>query len=176
LKKNYKYISYFFKDILFYEAVYPIRVSIYEIYNPGNIIRIWAQKSDTQQYLLWEGSSQIVPPRSRLFSPLLQPCDFKTKRLRLEFKPSTWDYCTKLDAVMLIGTSELIVSKNREESLTNLLKRINCMFNFHYENEDVYNLTTDYKNAHLDIVHLQENFSKYCIISKRYLYDRNHKQ
>jgi len=39
---------------------------------------------------------------------------------------------------------------------------------FQHETEDVYNLTTDYKNAHLDIVHLQENFSEYCIIRKRY--------
>ena len=76
---------------------------------------------------------------------------------------------------MLIGTSELIVPKNREESLTNLLKNINCMYNFHYENEDVCNLTTDYNNAHFDIVHLQENIYEYCIIRKRYLYDRNHK-
>jgi len=171
-----KIINIFLKDILFYEAVYPIRVSIYEIYNPGNIIRIWAKKSDTQRYLLWEGSPQIVPPTSRLFSPPLQSCDFKTKSLILEFKSSRLEYYTKLDAVMLIGTSELIVPKNREESLTNLLKEINCMYNFHYENEDVHNLTTNYKNAHLDIVHLQENFSEYCIICKRYLYDCNHKQ
>jgi len=151
-------------------------VSIYEIYNPGNIIRISAEDSDGHWCPLWNGSPQIVPPTSRLFSPPLKSCDFKTKSLRLEFKSSKWDYYTKLDAVMLIGTSELIVPKNREESLTNLLKKINCMFNFHYENEDVHNLTTNYKNAHLDIVHLQENFSEYCIICKRYLHDRNHKQ
>jgi len=164
---------YFFKDILFYEAVYPIRVSIYEIYNPGNIIRIWAQNSDSQRYLLWEGSRRIVPPTSRLFSPPLRSCDFKTKSLRLEFKHSTWDYCTKLDAVMLIGTSKLIIPKNPEESLTDMLKKINCSMYFRHETEDVHNLTTDYKTAQLDIIHLQENFSEYCIIHKRYLYDRN---
>jgi len=129
-----------------------------------------AQDSDGQWCLLWNGSPQIVLPTSRLFSPPLQSCDFKTKSLRLEFKLSVWDYCTKLDAVMLIGTSELIVPKNPEESLTDMLKKINSSMYFQHETEDVHNLTTDYKNAHLDIIHLQENFSKYCIHKRYYNY------
>jgi len=60
--------------------------------------------------------------------------------------------------------------------LTNLLKTINCMYNFYNKNENVHNLTANYKNAHMDIVHLQENFLEYCIICKRYLYNHNHKQ
>lgn len=58
----------------------------------------------------------------------------------------------------LIGILELIHSRTLKESLTNLLKRINCMYG------DIYNLTSDYENVHLDVDHLQKNFSKYCTI------------
>ncbi|XP_071566470.1 F-box/LRR-repeat protein 4-like, partial [Temnothorax nylanderi] len=177
-------------EIEYHKAVYPIRVSIYEVYNPGNIIKIWAQDSSNDRWiLLWDGSppqlvtsgmvskgpkfdvkmtcvcylGQIVPPISRLFSPPLQLCNFKTNILKLEFKHSILDY-TKLDAVMLIGTSELILPRNPEESLTDLLKRLNCMYSHH---EDVHNLTANYENAHLDIDHLQKNFPGHCIICKR---------
>ncbi|XP_071572456.1 F-box/LRR-repeat protein 4-like [Temnothorax nylanderi] len=159
-KKENTYI-----DIEFHEAVYPIRVSIYEIYNPGSVIQIWAQDSNKQWFQLWDGLSQIVRPTSRLFSPpLLHPCNFKTKMLRLVFKSSSPKSYTKLDAVMLIGTSELIRSRNPNESLTNLLKRINCMYTPLHE--EVHNLTADLKSAHSDIAHLQQNFPKYCIICK----------
>ncbi|XP_071572450.1 F-box/LRR-repeat protein 4-like isoform X1 [Temnothorax nylanderi] len=152
-------------DIEFHEAVYPIRVCIYEIYNPGSVMQIWAQDSNNKWFKLWDESSHIVPPTSRLFSPpLSHPCNFKTKMLRLVFKESLPKTYTKIDAVMLIGTSELILSKNANESLTNVLKRINFMYSPCHD--DVYNLTADLKSAHLDIVHLQESFSEYCVICK----------
>ncbi|TGZ50511.1 F-box/LRR-repeat protein 4 [Temnothorax longispinosus] len=133
-------------DIEFHEAVYLIRVSMYEISrnNPGD----------------------IVLSNSRLFSPpLSHPCDFKTKMLRLTFKKSSRESYTELDAVMLIGTSDLILPRNPNESLSNLLKRINSMYSPHHD--DVHNLTADSKSAHLDIVHLQRNFPEYCVIYKR---------
>ncbi|XP_071564561.1 F-box/LRR-repeat protein 4-like [Temnothorax nylanderi] len=152
-------------DIEFHEAVYPIRVCIYEICNPGSVIQISAQDSNNHWIQLWDESSQIVPPKSRLFSPpLSHPCNFKTKMLKLVFKKSSQVSYTKLDAVMLIGTSELILSRNPNESLTNLFKEINCMYSPYHD--DVHNLTTDSKSAHLDIVYLQQNFSKYCVICK----------
>ncbi|XP_071565534.1 F-box/LRR-repeat protein 4-like isoform X2 [Temnothorax nylanderi] len=169
-EKDIKHINHM--EIKFHEAVYPIRVSIYEVYNPGNIIKIWAQDSSNNQWiLLWDGSPQIVPPISRLFSPPLQLCNFKTNILKLEFKHSIFDY-TKLDAVMLIGTSELILPRNPEESLTDLLKRLNCMYSHH---EDVHNLTANYEKAHLDIDHLQKNFPEHCIICKSDVENSFHK-
>ncbi|TGZ46953.1 F-box/LRR-repeat protein 4 [Temnothorax longispinosus] len=153
-------------DIEFHEAVYPIRVCIYEICNPGSVIQILAQDPNNHWIQLWDESSQIVPPKSRLFSPpLSHPCDFKTKMLKLVFKGSSQVYYTKLDAVMLIGTSELILSRNPNKSLTNLFKEINFMC-FPYR-DDVHNLTADLNSAHLDIVHLQQNFSKYCVIMSK---------
>ncbi|XP_071648107.1 F-box/LRR-repeat protein 4-like isoform X2 [Temnothorax longispinosus] len=152
-------------DIEFHEAVYPIRVSIYEIYNPGSLIQILARDPNNEWIKLWNESSQIVPPTSRLFSPpLSHPCNFKTKMVRLTFKKSTCVSYTKLDAIMLIGTSNLILSRNPYEDLTDMLRKINCMYSQNHE--DIYNLTADIKNAHMDIVHLQKNFPEYCIIGK----------
>ncbi|XP_071642290.1 F-box/LRR-repeat protein 4-like isoform X2 [Temnothorax longispinosus] len=152
-------------DIEFHEAVYPVRVCIYEIFNPGSVIQILARDSNKHWIQLWDESSQIVPPQSRLFSPpLSHPCNFKTKMLRLVFKGSSDKTWTKLDAVMLIGTSDLILSRNPNESLSNLLKRINSIYSSHHD--DVHNLTADSKSAHLDIVHLQRNFPEYCVIYK----------
>ncbi|XP_071631885.1 F-box/LRR-repeat protein 4-like [Temnothorax longispinosus] len=161
-------------DIEFHEAVYPVRVSIYEIYNPGNVIQISAQDSNNHWIQLWDESSQIVLSNSRLFSPpLSHPCDFKTKMLRLTFKKSSRESYTELDAVMLIGTSDLILPRNPNESLSNLLKRINSMYSPHHD--DVHNLTADSKSAHLDIVHLQRNFPEYCVIYKSEIRRINYK-
>ncbi|XP_071581627.1 uncharacterized protein [Temnothorax nylanderi] len=192
-------------DIEFHEAVYPIRVSIYEMYNPGDVIQISAQDdSNNEWFKLWETDykSEIVPPisiqesimtnqnvnsridqtevtTSRLFSPpLSHPRDFKTKMLRLFFKDRGTDtdfreipLYTKLDAVMLIGTSKLVRPRNYEKSLTNLLKEINCMYFPHHK--DIHNLTADFKNAHLDIDYLQRHFSEYCIIMEYCTYCRD---
>ncbi|XP_024870740.1 uncharacterized protein LOC112453926 [Temnothorax curvispinosus] len=155
-------------DVEFHEAD-PIRVSIYEVYNPGNVIQIWAQDPNKQWFQLWNGSSQIVPPTSRLFSPpLSHPCYFKTKMLRLVFENSSPKSYTKLDAVMLIGTSDLILPRYPRESLQNLLKNFNCMYSPCHD--DVHNLTADLKSAYSDIVHLQQNFPEYCFICKRGLW------
>ncbi|TGZ36944.1 F-box/LRR-repeat protein 4, partial [Temnothorax longispinosus] len=160
--------------IEFHEAVYPIRVCIYERFNPGSVIQISVQDSNNHWiqlwslWRLWDELSQIVPQKSRLFSPPLHPCNFKTKMLRLVLKGSSTKTYTKQDAVMLIGTSDLILPRNPNESLSNLLKRINSMYSSHHD--DVHNLTADSKSAHLDIVHLQQNFPEYCVIYKRMKY------
>jgi len=156
----------FSKDIEYHEAVYPIRISIYEVYNPGSVIRIWAQDSNNQWFLLWNGPPQIVPSTSRIFSPPLRSCDFKTKTLRLEFNHSLLNYYTELDAVMLIGTSEFIFPKDPKQSLTDLLKSINwdpC-------NQHIHNLTPDYKkDSYLDLIQLKKTLSEHCTMYKRYI-------
>ncbi|XP_077278659.1 uncharacterized protein LOC143906427 [Temnothorax americanus] len=35
-------------DLEFHEAVYPIRISIYEVYNFGNVTEVWAQDSEDE--------------------------------------------------------------------------------------------------------------------------------
>jgi len=103
--------------------------------------------------------------KSRLFSPPLKLYNFKTKILRLRLLKSY----INVGSVMLIGTSRMILPRNPKENLTNILKNINHTYNYQ---DDVYNLTENIKNAHLDIVHLQENLFEYCVISKRY-YNRH---
>ncbi|XP_071626651.1 uncharacterized protein [Temnothorax longispinosus] len=193
-------------DLEFHEAVYPIRISIYEVYNFGHVTKVWAQDSldECRWFPLWVGPPQfyeICHPikrrrsESRIFSPPLRSCNFKTKMLRLQF---TSNSCTQLDAVMLIGTSKLILPKNPEDkSLTNLLHRIraqrhSCSERFcssrcceefsriqdNFQDTeswpswhssvlfDPHNTTRDYENAYLDILDLQKEFPKYCIIYK----------
>lgn len=168
-KKDYV-LFFYFEDLEFHEAVYPIRVSIYEGYNPGYVTQIWAQDSNERWFLLWKGRMPSSDFKSRLFSPPLQFYDFKTKMLRLKFMYSFWDYCTHINAVLLIGTSELILSK-KHGSLNSLLKYINhpnqfIDYSIYYSNND--NFTPNFENANLDILKLRQNFPKYCYICKRY--------
>ncbi|KYN18214.1 PREDICTED: F-box/LRR-repeat protein 4-like isoform X2 [Trachymyrmex cornetzi] len=167
-QNNTDVVSQDYIDIEYHEAVYPVRVSIYEVYNPGSIIRIWAEEFRGRWFLLWNGPPQIVPPKSRIFSPPLQSCDFKTKLLRLEFNHSLLDYYTEIDAVMLIGTSELIFPRDpaHNHSLTNLLISINCDLFETPCHEDIHNLTPNYKNAYLDIIHLKKTLIKHCVLFK----------
>ncbi|XP_071635243.1 F-box/LRR-repeat protein 4-like [Temnothorax longispinosus] len=190
-----KYLKDFYFDHIdleFHEAVYPIRISIYEVYmknNFGNVIEVWAQDSEDEDrwILLWNQSlfkfhevCRLTERRrwgSRIFSPPLRSSNFKTKMLRLQFISNS---CTQLDAVMLIGTSKLIFPKNPEdESITNLLHRIrkqrhSCSKRFcssHSKDcsriqQELYYTTHDYENAYLDIIDLQMEFSYYCIICK----------
>lgn len=155
------------EDIEFRDEVYPIRVSIYEIYNPGSVIRIWAQDCHHQWFQLWSGPPQIVPPRSRIFSPPLQSCSFKTKMLRLEFNHSLLDYYTELDAVLLIGTSELILPKDKshKRNLTDLLQSMNSTYP---DKDDIYNLTPNYTNTKMDLVNFKATLPEHCIMYKRY--------
>ncbi|PSN29548.1 F-box/LRR-repeat protein 4, partial [Blattella germanica] len=59
-----------FIDLQFEEDVYPFRVSVYETYNPGSVVRIWASTTDRGWQLLWEGEPQRVGHTPRVFSPI----------------------------------------------------------------------------------------------------------
>ncbi|XP_077274473.1 F box and leucine-rich-repeat gene 4 isoform X2 [Temnothorax americanus] len=161
-QNNMEVVSQDYINVEYAVAVYPIRVSIYEVYNPGSVVRIWAQDPNNRWLLLWNGPPQIVPSTSRMFSPPLRSCDFKTKTLRLEFNHSLLDYYTELDAVLLIGTTELILPKDQshKRSITTLLKSINCKYPCQW---DIHNLTPDYEDAHMDIIHLKKTFDEHCI-------------
>ncbi|XP_071561373.1 F-box/LRR-repeat protein 4-like [Temnothorax nylanderi] len=169
-QNNMEVVSQDYINVEYDRAVYPIRVSIYEVYNPGSVVRIWAQDHNNRWFLLWNGPPQIVPSTSRIFSPPLRSCDFKTKTLRLEFNHSLLDYYTELDAILLIGTTELILPKDQshKRNITNLLKSINCKYPCHW---DIHNLTPDY--AHMDTVHLKEIFDEHCITLPYMFFDRS---
>ncbi|KAK9501330.1 hypothetical protein O3M35_012066 [Rhynocoris fuscipes] len=91
-------------DISFEQEVYPESICIYETYNPGSVVRIWAGDNEGLWKLLWEGEPQIVEHGPRIFSPKINKIDFMTCLIRLEFDHSQLDYYTELDAVKLSGS------------------------------------------------------------------------
>ncbi|KAK6618314.1 hypothetical protein RUM44_002766 [Polyplax serrata] len=106
-----KILSNDFVDISFEESVYPFRISVYETYNPGAVVRIWAKNDlgcKKKWELLWEGEPTKVEHIPRIFSPVIRIINFKTSVLRIEFNHSNLDYYTGIDAVLLVGTKQPI--------------------------------------------------------------------
>ncbi|XP_054288898.1 F-box/LRR-repeat protein 4 [Macrosteles quadrilineatus] len=112
--QNYgKIISHDFIDVTFDEPVFPSRVSVYETYNPGSVVRIWAAgggegRGRIHWVLLWEGEARVVGHKPHIFSPPITTIDFPTRMLRLEFDHSKLDYYTEIDALLLVGTKKPI--------------------------------------------------------------------
>ncbi|XP_043249536.1 F-box/LRR-repeat protein 4 [Colletes gigas] len=169
-QNNEDVISQDYIDLEYYQEVYPIRVSIYETYNPGSVVGIWAQNSEGKWSQLWSGFPQIVPHKPRIFSPRLQLCNFKTKMIRLEFNHTLLDYYTELDAVLLIGTSELIVPNNNlhNQNLNDLSQQLGYL---EHSSDDVYNLTPNYLKANQDLTVLKMTLSKHCKLFKSKIID-----
>ncbi|XP_049860890.1 F-box/LRR-repeat protein 4 isoform X1 [Schistocerca gregaria] len=107
-------------DLEFEQAVYPVEVKVYETYNPGSLVRIWAADSNEAWTLLWEGLPQRVGPVARIFSPRIRSISFPTRVLRLEFHHLHLDYYTELDAVLLVGMKELSSSFNKSNSTSEI--------------------------------------------------------
>ncbi|XP_049873276.1 F-box/LRR-repeat protein 4 [Pectinophora gossypiella] len=91
-----------FVEVSFERAVYPMEVSVFETYNPGALIRIWAW-GPKSWVLLWEGEPEYVGDTPRIFSPPIREMNFPSRVLRLEFNHRLLPYYTELDAVLLKG-------------------------------------------------------------------------
>ncbi|XP_078050003.1 F box and leucine-rich-repeat gene 4 [Augochlora pura] len=169
-QNNEAVVSQDYIDLEFYEEVYPIRVSIYETYNPGSVVGVWAQNSEGKWTQLWSGVPQVVPHKPRIFSPRLQLCNFKTKMIRLEFNHNLLDYYTELDAVSLVGTSNFMVPNNNShnQNLNDFIQRLGY---FKQSSDDSYNMTPDYLKASYDLAVLKEIISKHCKIFKSIIVD-----
>lgn len=66
----------------FEDYVIPRDVCIYETYNPGAIVRIWAKTKHLDKYHwipLWEGIPEKYIMSSRKFCPLINKTNFLTK-------------------------------------------------------------------------------------------------
>ena len=104
-----------FTELQFCFEVYPMLISIMEKSNPGTVIRIWAWDKFTKYWQeLWSGPPQRcesynIQQHSRLFTPHLAVCRFKTRTIRLELNHSLANYYTRLKGAVLVGTEELIV-------------------------------------------------------------------
>jgi len=108
-----------FIDIKYEHSVYPIRIHIYETYNPGGVSAIWAGNCRGDWKLLWESTSatEAASQRPRIFSPPLQQTSFKTKLIRIEFNQSELPYYTEIDAVALLGTLDPISNEAKVNKL-----------------------------------------------------------
>ncbi|XP_036148544.1 uncharacterized protein LOC118647567 isoform X2 [Monomorium pharaonis] len=169
-------------NIEYHVAVYPIRITIYDTtYNLEDAIQIWAQDPDNQWFLLGYHSLSKHSLRGKmLLSITLHPCNFKTKLLRLVFNHRLEEH--KLDAIMLIGTSELILSKNpeKQENLKFLIKGFqHCGDITEYNVNSMRSISTHPTDmltcVHEDILDLIENFHKYGTICKRNIVQSFHK-
>ncbi|XP_039303929.1 uncharacterized protein LOC105205607 [Solenopsis invicta] len=125
-------------NLEYHEAVYPLRISVFgdSDFPVGFRSRIWAKDSDDKWSLLWDTNSDVIYKYKRtvvaerlIFSTTRPPYYFKTKMLRLEFTCSLLQLHSKLTAVMLAGTSDLIFPRRLEPSnphcVFNLLDKIN---------------------------------------------------
>ncbi|CAG9562054.1 unnamed protein product [Danaus chrysippus] len=91
-----------FVEVSFERAVFPLEVAVFETYNPGALVRIWAL-GHASWILLWEGEPEYVGDTPRIFSPPIRQINVPTRILRLEFNHRLLPYYTELDAVLLRG-------------------------------------------------------------------------
>lgn len=124
-----------FIDVKFEHAVYPFRIHIYETYNPGGLVALWAGDCQGTWKLLWDATlspvagGQFATHQPRQFSPPINPTDFPTKQLRLEFDQTDLPYYTEIDAVSMVGTLDPIslsakVNAMLPEHMSPLLSKI----------------------------------------------------
>ncbi|XP_016970135.1 F-box/LRR-repeat protein 4 isoform X2 [Drosophila rhopaloa] len=92
--------------VYFEEFVVPTEVAIFETFNPGAVVRIWAYGLTKHWTCLWEATeSDLARPAldSRRFAPALKKTTMITKTLRIDFNHSRLNYYTEIDAIMLCG-------------------------------------------------------------------------
>lgn len=65
--------------VQFEEYVFPQGIHIYETYNPGAVVKIWAYCLDRDWYLLWEGYPHRTETRAREFKPPINTLTSPTK-------------------------------------------------------------------------------------------------
>lgn len=93
-----------FVTLEFGSAVVPRDLCIYEVYNPGSVVRIWGGLlSHMKWHLLWEGFPEKCAKRSRKFCPPLRKVNCLVNLIRIEFNQSHLEYHTSIDAVLLGG-------------------------------------------------------------------------
>lgn len=97
-----------FLVVQFEELVFPLAVRVFETYNPGAVVRIWAYTIADRWVLLWEAVKdewieEKHPQRARMFSPQIHKINLPVRTIRLEYNHSKSEYFTEIDAVCLVG-------------------------------------------------------------------------
>ncbi|XP_058830886.1 F-box/LRR-repeat protein 4-like [Topomyia yanbarensis] len=108
----------------FEELVYPESITVFETYNPGGIVRIWAYTQAEEWVLLWDVSeveADFLQPiecnKARQFCPRLKSCPNLTRYIRLEFHTTRLEYFTQIDAILLVGQKTVL---NKGDNFKNL--------------------------------------------------------
>ncbi|XP_050666689.1 F-box/LRR-repeat protein 4 isoform X5 [Leptidea sinapis] len=91
-----------FVEVSFRTLVFPSEVAIFETYNPGALVRIWAL-GPLEWLLLWEGEPEYAGDKPRIFRPPIREIDYPVRILRLEFDHRLLPYYTELDAISIRG-------------------------------------------------------------------------
>uniref|UniRef100_A0A1I8PUZ4 F-box domain-containing protein n=1 Tax=Stomoxys calcitrans TaxID=35570 RepID=A0A1I8PUZ4_STOCA len=94
--------------LYFEDYVIPEEIAIFETFNPGAIVRIWAYTITKAWVCLWDDAEFYKRPaytanKARRFSPPLKKIHLPTKTIRLEFNHQRLHYYTEIDAVLLGG-------------------------------------------------------------------------
>lgn len=107
-RRHHKYASQDFVELKFEKKVYPLKMDIFETFNPGAVVKILA--CDTTNFrweILWSGEPQLIPyTEAQIFSPPLGKTTFSTDLFRIEFYHRHLEYYAELDAVLLTGMLE----------------------------------------------------------------------
>lgn len=88
----------------FEEYVFPRRIFIFETYNPGAVVKLWAFTITKQWICLWENDGEIETISDpRVFAPPIEEIKIPTQIIRIEFNHQHLDYFTEIDGVLLEG-------------------------------------------------------------------------
>lgn len=100
-----EHVSQDFIVMQFEDFVYPSQIYIFETYNPGAIVKLWAFTIAEKWMCLWENDclDAEIASDSRVFAPPLKDIKTPTRIIRIEFSHRHLDYFTEIDAVVLQG-------------------------------------------------------------------------
>lgn len=95
----------------FEEFVIPSEIRIYETYNPGAIVKLWAFTINEKWICLWEDDgadddnniNRIYSNDSHIFSPIIDEIKIPTRIIRIEFNHRNLDYFTEIDGILMEG-------------------------------------------------------------------------
>ncbi|XP_055935988.1 F-box/LRR-repeat protein 4-like isoform X1 [Argiope bruennichi] len=87
------------------KRVAPQLLRVYEVYNPGAIVKVLCYCYETEKWvIIWQGAPQVLPPEeSRCFTVAFEGIEFMTDLYRLEFHHRHLDYFCEIDGLILYG-------------------------------------------------------------------------
>lgn len=98
-----------FLVVEFEDFVFPSEIFIYETYNPGAIVKIWAFTMKEKWVCLWkddgtdDSSIRLFSSDSHIFSPPIKEMKVATRIIRIEFNHRNLEYFTEIDGILLEG-------------------------------------------------------------------------